>query len=55
MNLNTKDINIEKQTILKELNDNIKKYDHYINNFLHFDDNKLGINKIIDTIKDRYF
>ena len=55
MNLNTKNINIEKQSILNELNDNIKKYDHYINNFLHFDDDKLGIDKVIDTIKDRYF
>ncbi len=55
MNLNTKEINIEKQTMLKNLNDNIKIYDSYINNFLHFDDNKLGIQKIIDTIKERYF
>ena len=55
MNLNTKEIIINKQSMLKKLNDNIKKYDHYINNFLHFDDNKLGIEKIIDTIKERYF
>ena len=55
MNLNTKNLNIEKELILNELNDNIKKYDNFINNFLHFDDDKLGIQKIIDTIKERYF
>ena len=55
MNLNTKNVNIEKELILNELNDNIKKYDDFINNFLHFDDDKLGIDKVIDTIKDRYF
>mgnify|MGYP006209317897 CR=1 FL=1 len=55
MSLNTKEIDINKQTMLKKLNDNIKKYDYYINNFLHFDDNKLGIEKIISIIKERYF
>ena len=55
MNLNTKISTIEKQEILKKLNNNIKKYDYYIENFLHFDDNKLGIDKIIDTIKEKYF
>ena len=55
MNLNTKNVNIEKELILNELNDNIKKYDDFINNFLHFDDTKLGIDKVIETIKERYF
>lgn len=55
MILNTKDLNIDKHSLTKKLNDNIKKYDYCISNFLHFDDNKLGIDKIIDTIKDRYF
>ena len=55
INLNTKITTLKKQEILKKLNDNIKVYDYYIQNFLHFDDNKLGIEKIIDTIREKYF
>ena len=55
INLNTKITTLKKQEILKKLNDNIKVYNYYIQNFLHFDDNKLGIEKIIDTIREKYF
>ena len=39
--------------IYDDLN-NIKYYDRHINTFHKFDENKIGVNKIIKTIKDNY-
>ena len=48
------DYNFKKDDLYKLISNNIKYYDRHINTFHKFDENKIGVNKIIKTIKDNY-
>ena len=37
------------------MKNNIKNYNNYIDNYISIDSKKLGLDKIIDVIKERYF
>ena len=50
-----KDYLFDKEKILLEMNNKISNYDKYISNFHCFEPNKLGTDKIISTIKNRFF
>ena len=55
MKLNSKENKFDKTSLLIQLNKNVTNYEYYINNYLQFDKNSLGIQKIINTMKERYF
>jgi len=55
LNLNIKNEIPDKKNLLNNLEKNILNYDNYINNYISFDSGKLGIDKIISVIKERYF
>ena len=56
MVLNTKkDYNFNKEEILFQLNQNLSNYDNYISDFHCFEPNISGTNKIIKTLKERFF
>ena len=54
--LNTKnDYFFDKDKILRQMNQNLNNYDKYISNYHCFEPNKLGTNKIIKIIKEKFF
>ena len=56
LKLNTqKDYLFDKEKILFQMNKNLSNYDKYISNYHCFEPNKLGIDKIIRIIKERFF
>tara|TARA_B100000965_G_C19592240_1_gene758485 strand:- start:1716 stop:2921 length:1206 start_codon:yes stop_codon:yes gene_type:complete len=55
LNVNTKNEIEKKEELLNIMKKNIKNYDNYINNYISFDKSILGMDKIIDIIKERYF
>ena len=54
-NLNTKNIDFEKKFLLEQLENNLEKYENYIKDYLKFDESLSGAEKVINTIKERYF
>ena len=46
---------LQMEKLLNILKKNITNYDNYIDSYLSIESGKLGIDKIISTIKERYF
>jgi hypothetical protein len=55
LNLNTKNEIKEKNDLLDIMKNNIKNYDNYINNYISFDPNKIGLDRVVNVIKEKYF
>ena len=54
--LNTqKDFSFNKEELLQKMNENLSNYENYISNYHCFEPNILGTDKIIKTIKERFF
>ena len=48
-------LNLKKDDFLKQLDEAIKKYDSYINEYITPDGQQLGYKKVIKILKDKYF
>ena len=48
-------LNLKKDDFLKQLDEAIKKYDSYINEYITPDGQQLGYKKVIKVLKDKYF
>ena len=55
LNFNIKNEITDGEKLLNILKKNITNYDNYINSYISIESGKLGIDKIISTIKERYF
>ena len=56
LKLNTrKDYLFNREKILFQMNKNLSNYEKYISNYHCFEPNKLGTNKIIKIIKEKFF
>jgi len=56
LHLNTlKDFDLKKEELLSLMNEKIKNYDKFINNYHCFNKNMTGTDEIVKTIKERYF